>query len=165
MSSGTLRRRLVAAAALAIFLAVSVLGVTVALLVGRQLRSSLDAGLHARAVDVARLAVSAPALLTAPGALDAPQGGRELAVEVVDRHGRIVARSAGLGGRLLPGGTLLGSAIAQGTAGYRDGQLSQERVRVTPCPSPTPAGPPAAGRCWCHPRSATSSRPWAEYAG
>ncbi len=145
MSSGTLRLRLVAAAALAIFLAVSVLGVTVALLVGRQLRSSLDAGLHARAVDVARLAVSAPALLTAPGALDAPQGGRELAVEVVDRHGRIVARSAALGGRLLPAGTLLARAIAQGTAGYRDGQLSQERVRVHAVPVADAGGPAGGG--------------------
>ena len=43
------------------------------------------ASLRSRAVDVARLSVSAPALLTAPGALESPVGGRQLSVEVLDR--------------------------------------------------------------------------------
>ena len=48
-----------------------VLAVCAQLLVAQQLRSSLDSSLRRRAVDVARLSVSAPALLTAPGALEA----------------------------------------------------------------------------------------------
>jgi len=88
-------------------LVAAALGASSVVSVDHQLRSSLDTALRQRAKDVARLSVSAPALLTAPGTLDAPQGGRQLAVEVVDRGGIILARSASLGGRLLPGATPL----------------------------------------------------------
>src|ERR1700736_3273952 len=104
MRLGTLRLRVVLAAAGAIALAVAALGGTVALLIAHELRSSLDSSLHSRAQDVARLALSAPSLLTAPGALDAPAGGRRVSVEVVDHQGRIVARSDALGARLPPAG-------------------------------------------------------------
>jgi len=140
----TLRVRLVLAAAAAIALAVAALGGTVALLVIHQLRSSLDSSLNARAQDVSRLALSAPALLTAPGALDAPAGGHQVSVEVVDRRERIVARSAALGGRLLPGGALLSAALA-GRSGYANARLSGERIRIRAVPIPNAGGPNAGG--------------------
>ena len=88
----SLRGRTVGSAVLAIALAVAGLGLAVAILVARDLRGSLDTALRERAVEVSRLSVSAPALLTAPGALGAPLGGRDLAVEVLDRRGRILSR-------------------------------------------------------------------------
>jgi two-component system sensor histidine kinase MprB len=145
MRPRTLRLRLVAAAAISILFSVGLLGGAVTLLIGDQLRSSLDRSLRTRAQDVARLAVSAPALLTAPGALDTPTGGRQLSVEVVDRHSRIVARSAALGGRLLPGGELLPAALGAGSSGYRDGRLSGEAIRVHAVPIADAGGPAAAG--------------------
>jgi signal transduction histidine kinase len=145
MTGRSLRLRIVAAAALAIFGSVAVLGVATTLLVGHQLRSSLDDSLHTRALDVARLAVSAPALLTAPGALDASSGGRQLAVEVVDRHDRIVARSAALGGRLLPAGSLLDAALRRGASGYRTATLSGEQIRLYVIPVADAGGPVAGG--------------------
>src|SRR5207248_907471 len=85
----------------------------------RHLHRSLDRTLRQRAVTIAQLSASAPALLTTPGALDSPVGATQLSVEVVDRHGRIVARSLALGGRLLPTGSLVHTAIADGR-GVRD---------------------------------------------
>jgi len=93
MSRVSLRLRSVAAATLGILLAVVVVGAGVDVLVSRHLHRSFDHTLHERAVEVAQLAASAPAVLTAPGALDSPLGGTQLSVEVVDRRGRIVARS------------------------------------------------------------------------
>jgi hypothetical protein len=102
MTPRTLTGRLTGVAILAVVVAVACLAVSAQLLVAHQLRSSLDASLRTRAVDVARLSVSAPALLTAPGALEAPVGGRQLSVEVLDRRGRFVARSVTLGAKMLP---------------------------------------------------------------
>ena len=50
--------------------AVAVFAVATVVLVRRELRASLDTALSQRAQDVAELAVSAPAVLTEPGALD-----------------------------------------------------------------------------------------------
>jgi signal transduction histidine kinase len=125
----TLRARLIAAAAAATIGAVAVLGVSVLLLVDHQLHSSLDSTLRSRAADVARLAASAPAVLTSPGALEAPFGGRDLSVEVVDHLGRIYARSRSLGGRVLPGGTALSTALAAGRGSFRNAILSGEPLR------------------------------------
>ncbi|MDQ3241472.1 MAG: hypothetical protein M3Q43_08825, partial [Actinomycetota bacterium] len=97
-----LRARVALAAAAAILAAVILLGGAVFGLVARELRSSLDETLEARAGEVARLAASTPVLLTAPGALEGRLGGRQLLVQVLDRRGRIVARSLALGGRVLP---------------------------------------------------------------
>ena len=63
----TLRVRVVLAACAAIVLAVALLAVGVSVLVERQLRDSLDQSLRDRAAEVARLSVSAPALLTGAG--------------------------------------------------------------------------------------------------
>ncbi len=145
MNPRTLRARVVVAAALAIVLAIVVLGVGVEALVGRRLHRSLDHTLRGRAVDVARLSVSAPALLTTPGALDSPLGGRQLSVEVLDRHGRIVARSLALGGQLLPTGSLVHRAIADGRGGYTDADLGDQHVRLYVAPLADISGPAAGG--------------------
>ena len=102
MRPAGLRARVAAAAAVAIAVAVVLLGVTILAVLGHELRGSLDRALRSRAVDVARLAASTPDLLVAPGALEGRLGGSALLVQVVDRRGRIVARSGGLGGRVLP---------------------------------------------------------------
>jgi signal transduction histidine kinase len=145
MTRATLRARLIGAAAAATVGAVAVLGATVLVLVYHQLHHELDTTLRARAADVARLAVSAPSLLTAPGALEAPFGGRQLSVEVVDRHGRIFTRSPSLGGRLLPGGPALAAALARGQGAYVDARLSGEPIREFVAPVADAGGPVAGG--------------------
>jgi signal transduction histidine kinase len=145
MRPTTLRARLIAAAAAATVGAVIVLGSSVGLLVNHELRSSLDQTLRSGAADVARLAVSAPTLLTSPGALEAPFGGRQLSIEVVDRHGRIYARSLSLGGRVLPGAAVLDRALAAGRSGYRDSRLSGEPIREFVAPLADAGGPVAGG--------------------
>jgi signal transduction histidine kinase len=128
-----LRLRTILAAAAATMLAVVVLGSAVDVLVTRHLRHELDRSLRTRAVGVAQLAFSAPALLTTPGALDAPAGGTQALVEVVDRKGRIVARSLSLGGRVLPG-SLAREAIEGDVARYRTARLGNEEMRVYAAP-------------------------------
>src|SRR5205085_199771 len=126
-------------------LAIVVLGAGVELLVGRHLHRSLDRTLRARATEVARLSVSAPSLRTPPAALDSPLGGRELSVEVLDRRGRIFARSLALGGRLLPTGALVRRAIGQGRGGYADADLGGDHVRLYVAPLADVSGPAAGG--------------------
>ena len=95
MTPRTLRARLVAAALGSILAALALFGFAASAITAQQLGSSLDRALEQRARDVARLSVSAPAVLTAPGALEAPSGGRQVVVEVLDGRRRIVARSRG----------------------------------------------------------------------
>jgi two-component system OmpR family sensor kinase len=141
----SLRARSVAAAAIAILLAVALVGVGVDVLISRHLHRSLDHTLRQRAVETAQLAASAPAVLTTPGALDAPLGGTQLSVEVVDRHDRIVARSLALGGRVLPAGGLLTRAIAHGRSGYSDLRLDGDLLRAYAAPLAEVGGPAAGG--------------------
>lgn len=145
MRPGTLRGRVALAAGVAIVLAVALLGAIFSTLVGRQLRSGLDDALRERAAQVARLSASAPALLTAPGALDAPIGGRQLSVQVVDRRGRIVARSQALGGRLLPAERPLALTLRDGRTSYADAQLGEEPLRLYVAPLADLGAGPAAG--------------------
>ncbi|MGI8801104.1 MAG: sensor histidine kinase [Solirubrobacteraceae bacterium] len=145
MRRATLRARLIAAAAAATVGTVAVLGATVLVLVYHQLHDELDSTLRSRAADVARLAVSAPTLLTAPGTLEAPFGGRQLSVEVVDRRGRIYARSLSLGGRLLPGGPALAEALGAGRGSYADVRLSGEPIREFVAPLADAGGPVGGG--------------------
>jgi two-component system OmpR family sensor kinase len=145
MRPATLRFRLIGAAALATLVAVALLGIAVELLLSSQLHSSLDSSLRQRGGQVARLSASAPALLATPGTLDAPLGGRELSVEVVDRQGRIVARSSSLGGRVLPGGALQAGAIARARPGYVDAHLGSEPIRLYVAPIADAGGPAAGG--------------------
>ena len=145
MIGRSLQARAIAAAALAILIALVIVGVGVDLLVSRQLHRSLDRTLRQRAVEVSQLSASAPALLTTPGALDSPIGGTQLVVEVVDRRGRIVARSLSLGGRVLPTAPLVRSAIDRGRTGYADTRLGDEQLRVYTAPLADFGGPAAGG--------------------
>ena len=133
MRRRSLNLRLTLAATAAVLLAVLILGIGARLIVSSQLHSSLDSSLRQRAVEVSRLAVSAPAVLTAPGALESPISGRQLSVEVLDRKQAIVARSLALGAKLLPRGPEVGAAL-RGRSGYADTELDGESVRVYAAP-------------------------------
>ena len=126
------RLRTVLAAALATLIALVALGLVIDVLVARHLHGALDHTLRERAVEVAQLAASAPALLTTPGSLDSPVGATQAMVEVVDRRGRIVARSLSLGGRVLPS-SLAASAVA-GRSGYGETDDGSTHLRVYAAP-------------------------------
>jgi signal transduction histidine kinase len=128
----------------AVVIAVIILGVGARLIVSAQMRSSLDSSLRQRATDVARLAVSAPAVLSSPGALEAPIAGRQLTVEVIDRRRAIVARSLALGAKLLPTGPTV-SAGLRGRSGFSDFQLDGEPSRMFVAPIADAGGPAAGG--------------------
>jgi two-component system OmpR family sensor kinase len=145
MSRVSIRLRSVAAATLGILLAVVVVGAGVDVLVSRHLHRSFDRTLRERAVEVAQLAASAPAVLTAPGALDTPLGGTQLSVEVVDRRGRIVARSLSLGGGVLPAKRSLEQAIAHGRSSYSGLEIRNEDLRAYTAPLAEVGGPAAGG--------------------
>ena len=130
MTPLSLRARLIAAAAAAIVVAVVLLGLAVPALLSRQLEGSLDDSLRARAVDVARLAAASPKLLTEPGSLE----GGGLLVQVVDRRGRIVARSGALGVRALPVDGPGRTALVARRAGYGAGRLGAEPIRIYAAP-------------------------------
>jgi len=141
----TLRARLIAAAGGSIVVAVALFGVATVLLVRAELRSSLDRALRQRAQDVAQLAVSAPAVLTDPGALEGPGSGRQLAVQVVDSRGRILARSLTLGAQLLPDDRLETRARVNGTPGFEDIAIGGSPYRVYAAPIAQAGGPAAGG--------------------
>jgi two-component system OmpR family sensor kinase len=146
MTALSLRARVAAAAAAAIVVAVGVLAIAVPALLQRQLTDELDRSLRARAVEVARLASATPALLTEPGALEGRLTGGALFVQVVDRRGRIVARSGGLGGRLLPAGPALRSALSSRRAdAFADATLGPEPIRIYAAPLGELGGGAAAG--------------------
>lgn len=130
----TLRFRLVLAAAGSILVALVLFGVATVLLVGHELRSSLDSALRQRAQEVAELAVSAPAVLNVPGALESPVSGRQIAVEVIDAHGRIVARSLTLGAGLLPEDRLARAARVSGATGFENIELDGRPFRLFAAP-------------------------------
>lgn len=145
MNMRSLGVRSTVAAALAILLALVVVGVGVDVLVARDLHRSLDRSLRVRAVEVAQLSASAPALLTAPGTLDASLGGEQINVEVVDRRGRIVARSLALGGKVLPVASILRAVTATGVGRYARTDLGDEHLRVYVAPLAEAGGPAAGG--------------------
>jgi len=135
----SLRTRTIVAAAATTMLAVAVLGLALDVLVARHLRGELDRSLRTRAIGVAQLAASAPALLTTPGALDAPAGGTQALVEVVDARRRIVARSLSLGGRVLPE-TLAAPALAGAAPRHRTVEFGGDDLRVYAAPIANVAG-------------------------
>jgi two-component system, OmpR family, sensor kinase len=130
----TLRVRLVVAAAGSILVALALFGVATVVVVRHELRGSLDSALRQRAEQVAELAVSAPAVLTTPGALESPVSGRQIAVEVIDARGRIVARSLTLGARLLPEGRLARAARVSGATGFENVELEDRLFRMFAAP-------------------------------
>jgi signal transduction histidine kinase len=136
--------RLIVASIVAVLLAVLVFGVGARIIVSNQMHSSLDRSLRRRAIEVARLSVSAPAVLTAPGALESPLSGRQLSVEVLDRRQAIVARSLALGAKLLPRGPEVGTAL-RGESGFADAKLDGEPIRIFAAPIADVGGPAAGG--------------------
>jgi two-component system, OmpR family, sensor kinase len=146
MRSLGLRARVAIAAAAAIVLAVVLLGVAALAVIGHQLDASLDGALRDRAVEVARLSASTPSLLLEPGALEGRLGGGSaLFVQVIDRRGRIVARSAGLGGRVLPFDGAARVALRDRRSAYADDLLGTEPIRVYAAPLGELGRGPAAG--------------------
>ena len=145
LSPRSLGVRSIVAASLAILLALVVVGVGVDVLVARHLRHSLDRSLRARAVEVAQLSASTPSLLTSPGSLDSPLGGTQLSTQVVDRRGRIVARSLSLGGRVLPVRDVVRGVVASGRGRYTSAQLASDQLRVYVAPLADTGGPAAGG--------------------
>jgi signal transduction histidine kinase len=140
----SLNFRLTAAAIAAVLLAVLVFGVGARIIVSNQMHSSLDKSLRQRAVEVARLSVSAPAVLSSPGALESPVSGRQLSVEVLDRKRTILARSLALGAKLLPLGPEVGAAL-RGESAFADAELGGERIRVYAAPIAEVGGPAGGG--------------------
>jgi two-component system, OmpR family, sensor kinase len=141
----TLRVRLVLAAAGSILAALALFGVATVVVVRHELRGSLDSALRQRAEQVAQLAVSAPAVLTMPGALESPVSGRQIVVEVLDARGRIVARSLTLGARLLPSeDPLARSARVSGATGFENVDLDGRLFRIFAAPIPL-SGPAGGG--------------------
>jgi signal transduction histidine kinase len=138
----TLRVRLVLAAAGSILAALALFGVSTVVLVRHELRGSLDTALRQRAEQVAELAVSAPAVLNSPGALESPVSGRQIVVEVIDARGRIVARSLTLGARVLPQDRVVAGALSAGRAGFENVDLADRlfRLYVAPIALTGPAG-------------------------
>lgn len=141
----SLRARLAMAVAASVLAAVVLFAVITVLLVEHQLRASLDAALRQRAQEVAQLAVSAPAVLEDPGALESPVSGRQILVEVLDADGRIVARSLDLGARLLPEDALARAAITHGRTGIESVELDGRPLRMYAAPIADALGPAAGG--------------------
>jgi signal transduction histidine kinase len=141
----SLRARVALAAAAAIAVAIVALGTAAIVLVGRELHDNLDRTLRQRASDVARLSATTPALLTAPGALEAPLSGTQLVVEVLDDHGRIVARSPSLGTNVLEAPRAVHEAITQGRATYAGLSLGPTAMRAYVAPLAETGGPASGG--------------------
>ena len=133
------------ASAGSILAALAVFTLATVILVSHQLRSSLDSALRERAQQVAQLAVAAPAVLTDPGALESPVSGRQLAVQVIDLHGRLLARSLTLGARLLPQDVLARQARVAGRTGFEDVRVSGRPFRLFAAPIAQAGGPAAGG--------------------
>jgi signal transduction histidine kinase len=143
--TASLRTRVALASVAAILVAVASFGIAANALVGHELRSSLDKALRRGAVDVVRLSVSAPDVLKSPGALDAPAPGRRLLVEVLDRRGRILARSLSLGARLLPAGPVVAGVQRSGRARFDYVTLSGQRLRRYTAPVAEVGGSASGG--------------------
>ncbi|HEX3689906.1 MAG TPA: HAMP domain-containing sensor histidine kinase [Solirubrobacteraceae bacterium] len=141
----SLRARIAVAAAAAILAAVVLLAVVTVLLVDHELRGSLDSALRQRAQEVAELAISTPAVLTDPGALESPVSGRQISVQVLDGHGRLLARSLNLGARVLPEDALERAARLHGRTGSEDVELDGRPLRIYAAPIADASGPAAGG--------------------
>jgi two-component system sensor histidine kinase MprB len=141
----SLRARIALATGAAILAAVALLAAITVLLVNHELRSSLDSALRQRAQEVAELAISTPAVLTDAGALESPVSGRQISVQVVDRRGRIVARSLNLGARVLPEDALERAARLHGRTGSEDIDFDGRPLRIYAAPIADAGGPAAGG--------------------
>lgn len=141
----SLRVRVALAAGAAIAVATFLLGGAVIALTERQDATSRDDALRAGATQVAQLSASAPALLTAPGALEGRVGSRRLLIQVVDSRGRIVARSGSLGGGVLGTPAEVANVIASGRARFSSTTRGGEPLRLYSAPLARVGAGPAAG--------------------
>jgi signal transduction histidine kinase len=141
----SLGARSILAASLSVLLALVLLGGAVDLLVSRHLHRTLDRSLRQRALEVSQLSAAAPSLLTSPGALDSQVGGTQISTQVVDRHGRIVARSLSLGGRVLPVAGVLREVRVQGRSRFTSVELASDHLRVYVAPLADTGGSAAGG--------------------
>ena len=130
----SLQRRVAAAATAAIVLAVVLLVIAVPKFLENELEGTLEDTLVRRAADVARLNATAPDQLTAPGALEGALAGSALYVQVIDPSGRIVARSSGLGGRVIEAEDATERALRGRQASFADGSLGPDALRVYAAP-------------------------------
>ena len=112
-------------------LAVALLVLAVPAVLENELQDTLDDSLVRRAADVAQLNATTPDQLTAPGALEGRFSGGTLFVQVIDREGRIVARSSALGGR---DRGRRQRALRDRQPRFSDGALGNERLRVYTAP-------------------------------
>ena len=138
-------RRSIVAGSLAVVIALVVVGAGVDVLVSRHLRHALDTSLRARAVGIAQLSATAPSVIMQPGSLDAPSGGQQVSAEVLDRRGRIVARSLSLGGRVLPVAAVVRAVTATGRSRYVDTSIGSSPLRVFVAPLADAGGSAAGG--------------------
>ena len=152
----SLRARIALAAGAAILAAVVLFAVVTVLLVNHELRGSLDTALRQRALQVAQLAISAPAVLSASGALEGPSLGRQIDVQVLDSRGRLVARSPALGAELLPQDALERAARLHGRAGVETVDVGGRELRIFAAPIADAGSPPRAGWCSSPPTPRTS---------
>jgi signal transduction histidine kinase len=141
----TLWARITLAAAAAILAAIVVFAVVTVAIVRHELHSSLDASLRQRAVTVAELAVSAPAVLERPGALEGTASGRQISVEVLARNGGLVARSPSLGALLLPRDDAVRAALSRGRARYANVTVGGRVMRMYAAPVADAGGPASGG--------------------
>jgi signal transduction histidine kinase len=145
MSRWKLRSQVAFAAAVGILIGVVVLGVALQLLLARDLRTQLDRSLRQRATDVAALSATTPALLTAPGSLDSSSSSGTLLIELVDRHGGVVARSLSLRSGTLPGDPIAREVIADGRPRFADASFADNQIRLYAAPLPRVGGGAASG--------------------
>ncbi len=141
----TLRGRLVLAAGGSIVAAVVLFGIASVVLVNRELRGSLDSALRQRALQVSELAVSTPAVLNEPGALEGTVSGRQIVVEVLGADGRLLSRSLALGASLLPEDRLARAAIGAGRTGFEDVSIEGREFRMYAAPIAQAGGIAAGG--------------------
>jgi two-component system OmpR family sensor kinase len=144
-SPRSLRARLTLGAAGTILAAVVLFAVATVLIVDHELRGSLTTALRQRAQEVAQLAVSAPAVLNDPGALESPVSGRQIAVEVLNARGRLLARSASLGAELLPTGGVTRAALSDAHAGSETATVGGRPFAIYAAPIADAGGPAAGG--------------------
>jgi signal transduction histidine kinase len=135
----------VLAAGGSIVAALALFAVATVVLVDHQLRSSLDSALRQRAVDVGELAVSTPAVLNEPGALESTVSGRQIVVEVLDARGRLLSRSLALGASLLPEDRLARAAIDAGRTGFENVSINGRQFRMYAAPIAQAGGIAAGG--------------------
>jgi signal transduction histidine kinase len=141
----TIRARLTAAAAGTILAAVVLFAVATVVIVDRELHSSLDSALRQRAEEVAQVAISTPAVLNDPGALESPVSGRQISVEVLDAHARLLARSPSLGAEVLPQGGVARAALRDGRAGSERVTIGGRPFELYAAPIADAGGPAAGG--------------------